>query len=291
MTPLIDAAFELMIWQTPADLGLPSDRLAWLDERLGQSDLADIDLILLPELFQTGYNAADIIPHCAEASDGLFFQSMAHLARQHQVAIAYGYAERADGRIYNSAQVIDASGASLANHRKLAIPPGFETALFAKGDQMTRFRFHEIEVGILICYDAEFPELMRAMAMPDAGEGPNEGLGEGPSEGVGIGSGAELVLVPTALSDQWAVVADRVIPARGFENGIYVAYANHCGADKGLGFLGRSCIISPTGTDLARADGGENGMAIRARISRDAVKAAQSRLPYLEEYQKLSQSE
>lgn len=275
MTPLIDAAFELMIWQTPADLGLPSDRLAWLDERLGQSDLADIDLILLPELFQTGYNAADIIPHCAEASDGLFFQSMAHLARQHQVAIAYGYAERADGRIYNSAQVIDASGASLANHRKLAIPPGFETALFAKGDQMTRFRFHEIEVGILICYDAEFPELMRAMAMPDAG----------------VREGAELVLVPTALSDQWAVVADRVIPARGFENGIYVAYANHCGADKGLGFLGRSCIISPTGTDLARADGGENGMAIRARISRDAVKAAQSRLPYLEEYQKLSQSE
>ncbi len=275
MTPLIDAAFELMIWQTPADLGLPSDRLAWLDERLGQSDLADIDLILLPELFQTGYNAADIIPHCAEASDGLFFQSMAHLARQHQVAIAYGYAERADGRIYNSAQVIDASGASLANHRKLAIPPGFETALFAKGDQMTRFRFHEIEVGILICYDAEFPELMRAMAMPDEG----------------VREGAELVLVPTALSDQWAVVADRVIPARGFENGIYVAYANHCGADKGLGFLGRSCIISPTGTDLARADGGENGMAIRARISRDAVKAAQSRLPYLEEYQKLSQSE
>lgn len=275
MTPLIDAAFELMIWQTPADLGLPSDRLAWLDERLGQSDLADIDLILLPELFQTGYNAADIIPHCAEASDGLFFQSMAHLARQHQVAIAYGYAERADGRIYNSAQVIDASGASLANHRKLAIPPGFETALFAKGDQMTRFRFHEIEVGILICYDAEFPELMRAMAMPDEG----------------VREGAELVLVPTALSDQWAVVADRVIPARGFENGIYVAYANHCGADKGLGFLGRSCIIPPTGTDLARADGGENGMAIRARISRDAVKAAQSRLPYLEEYQKLSQSE
>ena len=275
MTPLIDAAFELMIWQTPADLGLPSDRLAWLDERLGQSDLADIDLILLPELFQTGYNAADIIPHCAEASDGLFFQSMAHLARQHQVAIAYGYAERADGRIYNSAQVIDVSGASLANHRKLAIPPGFETALFAKGDQMTRFRFHEIEVGILICYDAEFPELMRAMAMPDED----------------VREGAELVLVPTALSDQWAVVADRVIPARGFENGIYVAYANHCGADKGLGFLGRSCIISPTGTDLARADGGENGMAIRARISRDAVKAAQSRLPYLEEYQKLSQSE
>ena len=275
MTPLIDAAFELMIWQTPADLGLPSDRLAWLDERLGQSDLADIDLILLPELFQTGYNAADIIPHCAEASDGLFFQSMAHLARQHQVAIAYGYAERADGRIYNSAQVIDASGASLANHRKLAIPPGFETALFAKGDQMTRFRFHEIEVGILICYDAEFPELMRAMAMPDEG----------------VREGAELVLVPTALSDQWAVVADRVIPARGFENGIYVAYANHCGADKGLGFLGRTCIISTTGTDLARADGAENCMAIRARISRDAVKAAQSRLPYLEEYQKLSQSE
>ncbi len=119
---------------------------------------------------------------------------------------------------------------------------------------------------MLICYDAEFPEYMRAMAM----------------------AGVELVLVPTALSDQWGVVAERVIPARGFENGIHVAYANHCGMDKGLGFLGKSCIISPTGVDLARADSSSYAMAIQASISRDAVKAAQASLPYLKECKTLS---
>lgn len=253
-------AIDLMIVQTPADLGVPSDRLVWLNKRLADTNLADIDLLLLPELFQTGYNSADVIPDLAEASDDGFAQSMAALARHYDIAIAYGYAEWADGKIYNSAQIIDATGTSLANHRKLAIPPGLETSLFAKGGQMTRFRFKELEIGILICYDAEFPEHMRAMAM----------------------TGVELVLVPTALSDQWDVVAERVIPARSFENGIYVAYANHCGMDKGLGFLGKSCIISPVGVDLARADNDGEGMAIRAKINRDDVKSAQSRLPYLE---------
>ncbi|MGB2304584.1 MAG: carbon-nitrogen hydrolase family protein [Candidatus Puniceispirillales bacterium] len=260
------ATLDLMILQTPADLGMPSDRLAWLKAWLDQADLMDIDLILLPELFQTGYNAADIIPDLAEASDGMFFQSMAGLSRQHQLAIAYGYAERVHDRIYNAAQVIDAMGNSVANHRKRAIPPGLESALFDTGQHMTQFSLKGIEVGMLICYDAEFPEYMRAMAM----------------------AGAELVLVPTALSDQWDVVAERVIPSRGFENGIHVAYANHCGMDKGLGFLGKSCIISPTGVDLARADSSSDAMAIQASISRDAVKAAQARLPYLTECKTLS---
>ena len=260
------ATLELMILQTPADLGMPSDRLAWLKAWLDQADLADIDLILLPELFQTGYNAADIIPDQAEASDGIFFQSMAGMARKHQLAIAYGYAERVNEQIYNAAQIIDRMGNPIANHRKLTIPPGLERALFDTGQHMTQFQFKGIEIGILICYDAEFPEYMRAMAM----------------------AGAELVLVPTALSDQWDVVAERVIPSRGFENGIHVAYANHCGTDKGLGFLGKSCIISPTGVDLARADSSSDARAIRASISRDAVKAAQARLPYLTECKTLS---
>lgn len=260
------STLELMILQTPADLGMPSDRLAWLRAWLDEANLTDIDLILLPELFQTGYNAADTIPDIAETSNGMFFQSMAELARRYQLAIAYGYAERMHNRIYNSAQVIDAMGNSIANHRKLAIPPGFESALFDKGQHMTQFSLKGVEVGMLICFDAEFPEYMRIMAL----------------------AGAELVLVPTALSDQWAVVAERVIPARAFENGIHVAYANHCGIDKGLRFLGKSCIISPTGVDLARADSGGDALAIQASISRNIVKAAQARLPYLKECKTLS---
>ncbi len=126
---------------------MPSDRLAWLKAWLDQADLADIDLILLPELFQTGYNAADIIPDLAEASRMVCFSIHGRAGQKHQLAIAYGYAERVNEQIYNAAQIIDAMGNSLANHRKLTIPPGLERALFDTGQHMTQFRFKGIELG------------------------------------------------------------------------------------------------------------------------------------------------
>lgn len=58
--------------------------------------------------------------------------------------------------------------------------------------------------------------------------------------------GAQLVLVPTALGAQWGHVADAVMPARAFENGVALAYANSAGTENGLEFLGVSVIVLPS---------------------------------------------
>ena len=71
--------------------------------------------------------------------------------------------------------------------------------------------FHGVRTSLVICYDVEFPEAVRAAAV----------------------RGAELLLVPTALAEGFDAVPQVLIRARALENHLTVAYANHCGTEEG----------------------------------------------------------
>ncbi|MFW8637342.1 carbon-nitrogen hydrolase family protein [Cribrihabitans pelagius] len=251
------ASLNIAVAQSPADLDGPQARLTWLRGCLSRLEGRQTDLLVLPELFLTGYNIGSRVSDWAETSDGPSAQAIAGLARARGVAIHYGFAEQADGRLYNSASCIGKDGTRLATHRKLLLPPGFEADHFRPGSNYTLFELNGFKAATLVCYDAEFPETFRAVA----------------------NAGAELVLVPTALGAQWGVVAHTVIPSRAFENGVFVCYANSCGRENGMDYFGGSCVIAPNGQELARAGEGEELLCVRA--SKDAVSAAQARLPYL----------
>jgi len=231
-------------------------RLAKLGDALAQTDC---DLMVCPELYVSGYNVGDAVGEVAETHSADFIEQAAALAKANKTALVFGYPERVGGTLYNSALFLDATGQPLANHRKLAIPPGFEEDHFTAGNTMTLFDYMGLKCAMLICYDAEFPEILRKVAQ----------------------MGTQLVIVPTALNVNWPVVADKVMPTRAFENGVWLAYANHAGTEGGLEYYGHSCIVTPTGTDAARA-----GMAeeiLFAEIDTNAVTAAQKRLPYLKD--------
>lgn len=249
--------FHLAVGQSPANLSTPHERLDWLREVLPMVVARQSDLLLLPELFATGYNIGDQISERAETADGPTAQAIAELAKVHSVAIHYGFAEKDQSHIYNAAQCFGPDGAKLGGHRKLAIPPGFETDHFTRGRGCTLFNYRGIRIATLICYDAEFPETARYVAS----------------------MGAELILVPTALGSQWGWVAQSMIPTRAYENGVFLAYANSAGEENGMHFLGQSFIAAPDGNELARAID-EPGI-IFGEINRDMVAAAQIRLPYL----------
>jgi predicted amidohydrolase len=239
------------IFQSSAAGLAPDERL----ERLhAVAVAADADLLLCPELFLSGYGAD--ARRYAEAADGPFAAGVAGIARASGTAIVYGYPEAADGVLYNAAQCIDATGRRLANHRKLALPPGFESDLFAAGSALTLFELQGLKFALLICYDVEFPEAVRASA----------------------GAGAQVVLAPTALARQWTVVAQQVVPARAFENGVYLLYANHAGVDGDVAYLGASCLVAPDGAVRARAADTEE--IVTGDLDPAQVAAAQSRLPY-----------
>ncbi|MDU8910690.1 carbon-nitrogen hydrolase family protein [Aestuariicoccus sp. MJ-SS9] len=253
-------SLRLAVLQSPGALDGVDARLDWLETQLAR---LRADLVLLPELFACGYNISGLLRDRAEPRDGPAATRIAALARAHGIAICYGYAEAGAAALYNAAQCFGPDGAVLAHQRKLAIPPGFERDVFTPGAACTLFDLAGLRLAILICYDAEFPETVRHVAAQRA----------------------QLVLVPTALGADWGWVADSMIPVRAYENGVWLAYANHAGAENGLTYLGRSVIAAPGGVEAARA--GDGPQPITATITADAVEAAQARLPYLSDRSRL----
>lgn len=259
----MQASFRLAVGQSPAELATPQARLDWLRAALPEIAAKQTDLLLLPELFATGYNIGDQIAARAEPANGPTAQTIAGLAKTHGVAIHYGFAEADGADIFNTAQCFGPDGARLGGHRKLTIPPGFEADHFARGQGCSLFTYKGLRVATLICYDAEFPETARHVAS----------------------MGAELILVPTALGSKWGWVAQSMIPTRAYENGVFLAYANSAGTENGMDFLGHSFVAAPDGKELVRA--GISPEIIYAEIDPRRVTAAQSRLPYLDDIKML----
>ncbi|CUJ97637.1 (R)-stereoselective amidase [Ruegeria denitrificans] len=250
-------SFRLAVGQSPAELATVKDRLDWLSGVMPAVAAEDADLLVLPELFASGYNIGEQVVTRAEPADGSIAQAVAALAKTHGVAIHYGFPEIEGEVIFNAAQCIGPDGARLGGHRKLAIPPGFEGDHFTPGRGCALFTYRGVRIATLICYDAEFPETARHVAS----------------------MGAELVLVPTALGAQWEWVAQRMIPTRAYENGVFLAYANSAGSETGMTFLGQSFIATPDGRELARAN--TQAQIIYGTLQLDKVSVAQARLPYL----------
>ncbi|NWC66920.1 carbon-nitrogen hydrolase family protein [Pseudomonas sp. P7758] len=197
-------------------------------------EATDADLLVLPEMFLTGYNiGVEAVGALAETQDGPSAQSIAALAKNSGVAILYGYPERgADGQIYNAVQLIDANGQRLCNYRKTHLFGDLDNSMFSAGDD--DFPLVELNgwtLGFLICYDLEFPENTRRLAL----------------------AGAELILVPTANMVPFDFVADVTVRARAFENQCYVAYANYCGQEGEIQYCGQSSIAAPDGQRIAQA--------------------------------------
>jgi predicted amidohydrolase len=194
-------------------------------------------LLIFPELFLTGYNiGAGTVRLLAEAADGPAAREVGAIARLHGVALLYGYPEFADGKVYNSALLIGKDGVALANFRKMHLWGEIDKSVFSAGDDPAVVaEIDGVRIGILICYDVEFPEAVRGLAL----------------------RGADLIAVPTAQMQPFEFVARSLIPTRAYENSVFVAYANHCGAEGALVYTGESCIAGPDGGFLARAGGGE----------------------------------
>ncbi|WP_170608565.1 carbon-nitrogen hydrolase family protein [Ruegeria arenilitoris] len=249
--------FHLAVGQSPAELSSTEQRLDWLSATLSEVARRGADLLLLPELFATGYNIGVEVEKRAEPADGQIAKEITRLAKSHALAIHYGFPEAAGGMIFNSAQCFGPDGKRLSISRKLLIPPGFERDYFTPGQGCALFTYLGVRIATLICYDAEFPETVRHVAS----------------------RGAVLILVPTALGAQWEWVAKRMIPSRAYENGVFLAYANSAGTERGLEFLGQSFIATPDGQELARA--GAEAEVIYGTLDFDRVSSAQSRLPYL----------
>jgi predicted amidohydrolase len=94
----------------------PFEKIDRLESHLNKND--NLDLVICPELFISGYGNLDNINKLSENHDGKYAKKISTLAKKSSTAIIYGYPEISNNQLYNSAQLFDSEGLSLANHRK-----------------------------------------------------------------------------------------------------------------------------------------------------------------------------
>ncbi|AOF93586.1 carbon-nitrogen hydrolase family protein [Sinorhizobium sp. RAC02] len=191
-------------------------------------------LLIVPELAVTGYGAGEsAFARLASPATGDVATRLSAIARENGIAIVAGFAEQEGTVTYNSALFTDGIGTN-AVYRKSHLYGEYERNAFKPGvPTSVMVELGGIRLGMLICYDVEFPENVRRLAL----------------------AGAELVVVPTALpkGSSGTFIANHMIQVRAFENQVFVAYINHCGADDNFTYAGLSRIAAPDGKLLAEA--------------------------------------
>lgn len=223
---------RIAVVQDPSPAGATDRALASLRSSLQAAAAAGARVAVYPELYLPGYNVPDPGTGARSAED--WDAVLGPLAAAAGCALAVGLAERDGERLFNSAMAWGADGRRLALYRKTQLYGPREQRLFVPGNRLAIFDLEGTKTALLICYDVEFPELLRTLSR----------------RGVG------LVLCPTANMEPFRHVPVLTVPAQAVIHGVAIAYANHCGSEGDLTYTGGSCLVSADATILAQAGPG-----------------------------------
>lgn len=229
--------------QVGIDIDDPDQTRAAVVSAVAKAAHAGADLVVLPELALTGYVFADISEarQRAETPDGEQVSLFRSLSANHGVLLVAGWCEASAGdRPYNSVVVVD-RGTVLGSYRKTHLW-GRETLVFAAGDRLPPVLDTSCgRIAPMICYDLEFPEMVRAVGL----------------------AGAELVVAPSNWPRGPVPAGERPVEvakaqAGAAANRIAVVVADRCRTERGQEWFGASLICGPDGYLRAGpADGDE----------------------------------
>jgi predicted amidohydrolase len=209
-----------------------------VDENLNRIEkciesVAGSDLIVFPELFLSGYNVGDRIHRLALSPDGREVTRLKEISAKHHVWILTGtpYINLSRrGETLNAAMLVGPEG-QLHVQGKRYLPtfgPFEEGRLFTSAGDRYVFSTPFGKVGLLICYEAFFPEVTRQLAL----------------------NGADLLLAISAAPLTSKSLFEKVLPARAVENATPLAYVNRIGVEDSLVFGGGSGVWDPRGEPL-----------------------------------------
>ncbi|MGO2339651.1 MAG: carbon-nitrogen hydrolase family protein [Psychrobacter sp.] len=248
-----------MVAQTNPFLGETATNLEALESLCRLAVEAKVDLLALPELAFTGYNIFERLDGLAEAIDGSIVTEAARLADRYNLHLLFGLAERqSNGELSNSAILLDDNGKHLATYNKRHLWDR-ENEFFTAGKKScvvdTRFG----KLGLMICYDNEFPEVARELAQ----------------------AGAEIILSPTAnmLPNTERQVLQ--IRARAMDNQCFVACINRSGVEETLHYCGNSIVAGPDGEVLGQLGLAAGSMIVDIDLAR--IDESRSHQDYLKD--------
>ena len=211
------------------------------------------DLMVLPELFNTGYNFGNRRQAASVAEQiprGGTTQALKDFSKHEGTLVVAGIAERRGTTLYNSAVVVK-DGKYLGTYRKVHLFSN-EKRFFKPGHAFKVFG----NVGVMVCFDWYFPESARSLLL----------------------KGAEVIAHPSNLV---LPNCPEAMKTRALENRVFTVTADRVGAERGLRFIGQSEIVNPRGQVIYRASANEEECIVREidlRMARDKAVTSRNNL-------------
>jgi predicted amidohydrolase len=232
-----EATTRVAVAQVELAVGRPEANLAAAEGAVREAAAAGARIVVLPELLRSGYVFADVAEAAGlaeTAADGPSVRAWSALAAELDLVIVGGLCERDDaGVLRNSAVLVDPSGLR-AVYRKAHLWDR-EAEVFVPGDDAPPVVDTAVgRIGLLVCYDLEFPEWVRLVGL----------------------AGADLIAAPTNWPDAPRPAGERPmevvrVQAGAGANRVFVAAADRCGTERGVDWVGGSVIVDPDGWPLA----------------------------------------
>ena len=263
--PELGSGLRLGIYQVEAACaeGATKKNMELLEEAVKQAKKYDVQLLSFPELYVTGYTLSpEDAVKVAEYMDGPSITKAREIAKRFNMALIVPYAEKvdeADGetRYYDAIAVIKETGELLNSYKKTHLYGQQERDNWSCGSSdYPVYNIFDFPVGVLNCYECEFPELQRILAL----------------------NGAKLIVGPTAADNYYRLpngqrsavpypdISTLLIHANAYANNIFFAYSNRTGYEKRgedqWHYRGNSIICGPHGDIIVAANHEQNTMLV-----------------------------
>lgn len=204
-----------------------------------ESSNQNANLVLFPELALTGLSTKERTRELAECSEGPNVKKVQYWAEKYRVKIIFGFPELKDNKVFNSACFINDDGELLGIHRKAHLWDE-EEKYYSPGNSFTVWDTDIGKIGIMICFDSQFPESARLLAL----------------------QGADMIMVPTGNMSPFESFQPFNIQSRAEENQLFICTTNLVGTEDSLYFFGESTAADPNGKMLVKADQSESGIVV-----------------------------
>lgn len=223
------------------------------------------DLAIFPELSLTGYVVRDQFYELAETIPGPTVEKVEALAKKTGMHVIFGMpelSEKTRATVFNTAVFVGPEGL-IGKYRKMYLPTHSvfeEKRYFRPGYQTAAFQTDLGNIGLCICYDLFFPEVLRLIRL----------------------KGAQLIVCISASPAVRRSYFEILTCARALENTAYLAYVNLAGVEDGLQFWGGSRLVSPAGDILAKAKYDEEDF-VTCEVDYSDLRTAETFIPTLKD--------
>jgi predicted amidohydrolase len=221
------------------------------------------DLYIFGEYFLTGDRCKDEFRDLAEPLNGPSIQRLKKIAKDKHCYVVFGMPlkdDKVNGLIYNAAVLLHPDGRVEA-YKKWFLPtagPFEEKIFFDQGEELPVFTTTFGKIGLLICYDLNFPELAKALSL----------------------QGADLLICISASPSTTRKYFETLLPARALENTVFFTYVNLAGNQEDLVYWAGSQVYDPVGNLLIKAPYFKESI-ITCDIALNQLESARARRPVL----------